>query len=444
MRQFGVLLAAMAMTLAGCKGEGGGESAAASAASKAAAAAGSLGAAAGAAAASAGAAAASAAGSAAGAAGDLAKAAASAAGNIKGLDQVAEAAGDLAALGKTDGPEVTAEQYEALVLGIADCPVDENGIKRDCPAYKALREARKGRSTVLKDWGGAMADIGRKHIKHASPAVRIQAASLMGSIFGTSAESQTALVEAAAAEKDPQVLKQMLRTLSSATGKNPEVAKLMLANASNADAKVRNEVVSALTSTWANGSEGTLEKAMEMAEKDADADVRTYACRRLGERADEKVLPLLEKLTADPAADTKMYSACFRGLVAMWSSPVPHKAPSEKAYKLTLKLMAKKPRSNEHPPWTAIPAMEWAKNDKFKAVAPWFKAPELVAAISDVVADGQSNWLARTSGIDAMSKLGATKADFEKLEKVYAPAKDKPGTEKRIYEKITKAMAEVK
>lgn len=440
MRQLGVLLAALAMSMVGCKESGGGSSAASSA---------------GSAAASAGSAAASAAktavntaaGSAAAVAASGAAAAASTVASlaaVKGLDQVAEAAGDLAALGKDDGEGVTAEQYEALVLGVSACQVDDNGIERECPAYKALREARKGRNTMMKDWGGAMAGIGRKHIKHASPAVRIQAASLMGSIFGTSAESQAALVEAAAGEQNMQVLKQMLRTLSSSVGKNPAVAKLMLGNAANADAKVRMEVVSVLTSTWARGSEGTLEKAMEMVEKDADPEVRTFACRRLGERADEMVLPLLQKLTQDPAADPKLYSACFRGLVAMWSSPLAHTAPSQKAYALTLKLMAKKPRSNEHPPWTAIPAMEWAKNEKFQAAAPWFKPAELVAAIADVVSDPQANWLARTSGVDAMSKLGGTKADFEKLLAVYAPNKDKPGTDKRIYEKVEKALAEAK
>ncbi|MCA9547245.1 MAG: HEAT repeat domain-containing protein [Myxococcales bacterium] len=374
----------------------------------------------------------------------LGSAATSAAANIKGAEALAAAAADVEALTKKGEQGVTVEEYEKLLLALSACAVENSGIDRKCEAYKALREARKNRGTLVKDWGGAMAGLGKKHIGHESPAVRIQAASLMGSIFGTSQDSQDVIIAAAKAEKHPEVLKQMLRTVASSIAKNEAVRELMLANAEHADPKVRMEVVSALTSTWAKGTTGTLEKAMEMVEKDADGDVQNYACRRLGERADERVLPLLLKLTKEPGEDGKRYSACFRGLISMWSSPVAHKTPSEKAYKATLALLKKTPRSNVHPPWTAIPAMEWAKQERFQENAPWFKAPELVAVLGAVVTDKDANWLARSSGVDAMVKLGATKADFEKAAKAYADAKDKPGTDKRILEKLEKAIAAAK
>jgi hypothetical protein len=362
----------------------------------------------------------------------------------KTTTELVEAAKEVKALAENKTPGVTVEAYEALLLKLSDCAVTGSGIDRKCDAYKALRQARKNRGTLVKDWGGAMAGLGRKHISHANPAVRIQAASLMGSIFGTSADSQTLLIKAATGEKHPEVLKQILRTLASSIGKNPAIKDLLLSQADHANDKVRMEVVSGLTSTWAKGTTGTLEKAMEMVEKDTSNDVRNYACRRLGERADERVLPLLKKLTKAPGDNPKLYSACFRGLIAMWSSPVAHAKPSKKAYQLTLKLLAKKPRSSAHPPWTAIPAMEWAKQKRFSDNAPWFKRADLVAVLGKIVADKKANWLARSSGVDAMRKLGASQADFAKLEAIYAGAKDTPGTDKRIYEKIKKAGSQAK
>ena len=101
-----------------------------------------------------------------------------------------------------EGP--TAEELEKLLLAMNTCKVDDDGIERECAANKAWREARKTRGTLAKDWGGMMSGLGQKHIKNESPAVRIQAASLMGSIFGATNESQQAIIDAAQAEKDPR------------------------------------------------------------------------------------------------------------------------------------------------------------------------------------------------------------------------------------------------
>lgn len=335
------------------------------------------------------------------------------------------------------GPGLTEAQFEALLLGLKDCEVKDNGIDRKCEAYKAYREGRKNRGTLVKDWGGMLSGMGRKHIKHEAPAVRIQAANLMGSIFGSSKESQGAIIAAAQTEKHPRVLKAMLRSISSSIAKNDDVRKLMLANANHADEKVRMEVVGSLTSSWARDTEGTLEKAMEIVEKDPSAEVRQYACRRLGERADERALPLLKKLTAK-ADDEKLYSACVRGVIAMWSSPVPHKAPSEAAFKHTLEIFKKTPRSKAHPPWTSISAVEWAAKKRFQDAAPWYKNDQLIAVLMDVVKDRQANWLARTGGVDALKRLGATPAQFADLAKSYADAAGKPSTDKHVLDKIQK------
>lgn len=368
------------------------------------------------------------------------------AGQLKAGKQLLQLGKDVKNVGaalKTGGPGLTEAQFEALLLGLSKCEVKDNGIDRKCPAYKEYREGRKNRGTLVKDWGGMLSAMGRKHIKHKSPAVRIQAAGLMGSIFGSSKESQSAIVTAAKNEQHPRVLKAMLRSVSSSIKKNDDVRQLMLANAKHADQKVRMEVVGSLTSSWAKDTEGTLEKAMEMVEKDPAIEVQQYACRRLGERADARALPLLKKLTAKPS-DSKLYSACVRGVIAMWSAPVPHKAPSKEAYEYTLKLFKKTPRSDSHPPWTAISAVEWASKKKFQAAAPWFKLSDLNGALIDIAKDRNAKWLTRTGAVDALKRLGATPAQFEALKTAYASAGSKPGTDKHVLDKIEKALGQAK
>ena len=356
----------------------------------------------------------------------------------KDLINLGKDAKDIGDALQAKGPGLTEAQFEALLLGLKDCKVEDNGIDRKCEAYTAYREGRKNRGTLVKNWGGMLSGMGQKHIKNDSPAVRIQAANLMGSIFGSSKESQAAIIAAAKAETHPPVLKAMLRSISSSIAKNDEVRQLMLEKANHPDEKVRMEVVGSLTSTWAQGTEGTLEKAMEMVEKDASPEVRQYACRRLGERADERALPLLKKLT-EKSDDEKLYSACVRGVIAMWSSPVPHKAPSEAAFKHTIALFKKTPRSKSHPPWTSISAVEWAAKKRFQDAAPWYKNDELVGVLMDVVKDRDANWLARTGGVDALKRLGATPAQFDDLAKAYADAAGKPSTDKHVLDKIEKA-----
>ncbi len=349
----------------------------------------------------------------------------------KDLKKVAEAV-------TQGGDALSLEAYEKLLLGLEGCEVTDRGIDRKCEAWKAFDSARKkNRANLMKNLGGKLGALGRKHVKHASAAVRIQSASLMGSIFGASNENQNAIVAAAKVEKDARVLKAMLRTVASSISKNEQVKALILASAGHENPKVRTEVVSALTSTWAKKAEGTLEKAMEMVEKDADATVRRYGCSRLGARGDERALPLLEKMTRDPKPDPKLYGDCVKGLIGMWSSPVVHQTPSKKAYDLTIKRLKVKPRTDDNPPWAAFSGLMWAKLPKFQDRAKWFKKPQLMAVLTDIAKDKNANWMARTGSIDAMKQLGAEAKTFQALQKVYAGGK---GKDKLVHDKLDRVL----
>ena len=81
-----------------------------------------------------------------------------------------------------------------------------------------------------------MSGLGKKHIKHTSPAVRMHAASLMGGFFGSSKESQAVVVTAAKGEKDPAVLYYMIRSVGSSIAKNPDVKMLIMENTNHCKA----------------------------------------------------------------------------------------------------------------------------------------------------------------------------------------------------------------
>lgn len=428
-------LAALALA-SGCGKEQPPAPAAPQPAAQQAAAAGAEAAKAGAEAAKAGEAAAQAAGEAvAGAEGVAAKAEAAVKEEVAKVQPLVEGAQALA----TEGAALSLDDYEKLMLGLAACELKAAGIDRECAAFKAFNEARKTRGTALKDLAGGIAGLGRKHIRHASPAVRLHAAGLMASLFGADESSQAVIVEVAGTEENPIVLRELLRSVGSSSAKNPAVRDLLLAKADHPDEGVRMEAGGWLTSSWAAGTEGTLEKAMALIEGDASVKVRKHLCATLGKRADDRALPLFEAHTKDPA--DPLYADCLRGVIEMWSSPVPQKAPSQKAYELTLALLRATPRSEQRPPWNALSGLQWANKPELQAAAPWFKKEDVTGALKDVVLDRAANWMARTASIDSLLKLEAPKALFEELLAAYA---DAAGSDAHVKKKLEDALAKAK
>ena len=73
---------------------------------------------------------------------------------------------------------ISPEDYEKLLLGLAECEVEANGIARECAGWRAFDDARKDRRALLRNMAGELGAIGRRHLGHQSPAVRLQAARL--------------------------------------------------------------------------------------------------------------------------------------------------------------------------------------------------------------------------------------------------------------------------
>ncbi len=365
------------------------------------------------------------------------------AGELDGAVKAAEAmVGD-------DSPALTAEEYEKLLLGLSACQVGEWGIERECEAKKAFDEARK-RNTRLKELAGMTSTLGQKHIGHEAPAVRLQSAQMMSSIFGADSKSQEVLLAAAGKEQDPMVLKSMIGAVGSTVSRNPEVKDLLMKTVDHEHEKVRIESISWLTTSFANGTEGTLEKVLDKIEKDPSDKVRQYACERVGGREDERALPLLDKLTSDKNPDDKMAAACMRGLIKMWAGFPKPKEPSEKAYQLTLKRLSAKPRSKERPSWTIMSDFRSIVTEspnsfhtEWEGKAKWVDKKALLKVLADVVADRQANWMARTGAVDTMVKLGADKAALEKLASGYKDIEGKFGEDSHVLKKLNDAVAKM-
>ena len=348
---------------------------------------------------------------------------------------------DQAAAVLKDGETLTPELYEQLIVAHASCAIVEENIDPECPAVAALQDAMN-RSQALADLGGMSADLGRKLITHESPAVRIKAAGLMASFFGTDSASQDAVVEAAKKETDAGALRAMIRTVWNDGNKNPRVAELLLWAADHASPAVRKVAAIGLSSSWNRDMKGGAEKLAAMMEGDADPKVRQAACEYAGGLGDDKLIRSYEKLTRD-TADGDLHGACFKGLVHMWASYPHFDTHSKKGYELTLKLLKKEPRTEHAPPWSAMgdfghvakAGEDWAKEAKF------FKAADLRKALAEVIADPKANWMARSGAVEAIVALGAGKADLEKLKKGYAkPEGDDSHVVRALDEAIAKAQ----
>ncbi len=346
---------------------------------------------------------------------------------------------------KPESPKAIAEkslniqEYEQLMLALKDCEITDRGIDRKCKAWEDFDHARKTRGTSLRSMSDQLTKLGEKYITHENTSVRLHAASLIGSMVGASPENQELILKALQSEQNPQVLRTLVRTISSKIAENPAFLESLKNLANHPDENVRVAVNDAFTSTWAAGTEGTLELAMKAVETDSSAKVREQACKRLGNRSEEKVLPLLQKMTEDAEANPKLYAACMNGLIAMWSAPVVPKTPSEAAYNLTMKRLSQTPRTEQLPPWNVMPNLAWASKPQLQAAEPWLKPEELKTLLFQIVVDRNSHWMTRTSAVNTLKRLGTSSEDFEKLASQYQDVRDQPGNEANVLSALEKA-----
>lgn len=342
---------------------------------------------------------------------------------------------------------LTLEQYEKLLLALSACKtVDSDttyygSVDAKCPAYAALSAARS-KKDAMKNISGKTGPLARKLLENPAPAVRVQAAQMMESLLGTSKEDQKAVVELAKKEKDVSVLKALLHAVWNNGGKNPDVASMLLSLAAHDNPQVRATAAVGISSSWNKGMAGGVEKLIQLVEKDPDAKVKQAACEYAGELGDDRLIALYTKVTA-PSSDPELAARCFPGLLKMWASWPLFANANEKAYKLTLKLLFQKPRTDKLPPWTSMGTFEsvgkaqGSSYDKWKSQATWYDPKAVKRAMLEIAGDKSANWLGRTGAVRAAVALGGTKAELTAL-------KVKLGDDKQVVSQIDKSMADAK
>lgn len=347
---------------------------------------------------------------------------------------------------EASGP-LTLEQYEQLIVALASCKTVESestyygSIDGSCPAYKALQAAR-AKKDAMKNISGKTAPLTRKLLGHASPAVRVQAAGMVESLFGTTGDNQKAVTDLARSEKDIAVLKALIHAVSNDGKKNPEVGAMLLSLAGHENPRVRATAAVGISSSWNKGMPGAVEKLIQIMQSDADPRTRQAACAYAGEHDDDRLLPVYGKLTG-PGAEPALAAECFTGLLRMWASYPLFANANEKAYRLSLKVLAQKPRTDKLPPWTTMGTFEnvgkgkGTSFDKWVARAKWYDRKEVKKAMLEVAADKGGNWLGRAGAVRAAVANGATKAELEALKK-------KLGDDRQVVSQIDKSMAEAR
>ena len=331
------------------------------------------------------------------------------------------------------------ERYERIVRNVEDCPLEGYQVVPTCPGIQMFNAGIGNTAPEIK------AAVGRKMIGSGSPAVRVTAAELMTGPNGTSTESQDAIAEAASREHDPGVLRAFIRVIADDGARNPRVASVLLAAADHADPDVRLQAVYALTSATNRGMHGAAAKLIALAESDREPKVRHTACEYSGKLGSDELLPLYERLTST-TADPELYSACMEGLVRMFHNHPVFDTSNEQAYRLFLRRLDDKPRTEHSPPWNVMSTFcyyshgsDLAKLAAWKQQATWFDPAEVKRVMTHVIADKTANWMARAAAVESMVGLGATKLELAALKRGYTSGdrKDKP-----VLDKIASAIAE--
>ncbi|MDB4961152.1 MAG: hypothetical protein JWP01_1151 [Myxococcales bacterium] len=326
---------------------------------------------------------------------------------------------------------------ERRVLDLASCSLEGYQIAATCPAMRAL-------TTELSSRGGSKElslALGRTLLVHRSPAVRVEAAKLMG---GDVASRRT-IVETARRELLPGARQAFIEILATDGASVPAVATFLLESASHPDPQVRLQALAALTTGAHRSVPGAADTLIALVERDPDPTVRRTACALGGKLGSDALIPLYEKMTAR-TDDAELYTACMEGVVAMFHNAPSFDTASEAAYRLFLARLSAQPRTEHTPPWSVMSTFCYyshgADLDKlaaWKARAPWFDAAAVKAVITSVIADRQASWMARSAAVESLVGLGASKDELAALKLGYNP---KDAGDRPLLEKIDSALGQ--
>lgn len=326
---------------------------------------------------------------------------------------------------------------EKLVTDLESCELEGYQITSTCLAMERLAAELAQPSSAHE----LTLALGGKLLAHRAPAVRLQAAAMLG----TDRASRDAIVDAARKEPDARVREAMIRTIASEGAKYPRVGAFLLESTQFPEAEVRAQALAALTLPASRALPGASDRVRAMAERDPDGAVRRAACAAGGKLGDAAWVPFYEKITAS-SEDAALYAACMEGLLAMFHNAPAFDTANIDAYHLFLRRLSAQPRSEHSPPWQVMSAFcyysheaDLAKLAAWKRTATWFDPAEVKAVLASVITDHATSWEARTAAIESMIGLGATREELHVLGAGY----DKTDmADRRVLAKLDSALTE--
>lgn len=326
---------------------------------------------------------------------------------------------------------------EKLVTDLASCELEGYQITSTCPAMERL-------ATELAAPSGAhelTLALGGKLLAHRAPAVRLEAAAMLG----TDRASRDAIVDAARKEPDARVREAMIRMIAREGAKYPRVGAFLLESTQFPVAEVRAQALAALTLPASRALPGASDRVLAMAERDPDPALRRAACAAGGKLANAAWLPFYEQATAR-TDDAAFAGACLEGVLAMFHNPPAFDTANVEAYHLFLRRISAEPRSAESPPWQVMSAFcyyareaDLEKLAAWKRAATWFDPAEVKAALTGVIRDRATSWQARTAAVESMVGLGATREELRALGARYDNADT---SDRRVLAKLDSALSE--
>ncbi len=320
--------------------------------------------------------------------------------------------------------------YERLVRKFETCVLEGNQIESTCPALLAFQTDIAGVSPKIQ------AEVGRRMIDHASPAVRVQAAAMMRAGGRLSPASLEAIARVAATERDPRVLEAFVRIAGKEGTTNPSAARLLLGVASHPDPGVRLDAIDAIAAVENRGMAGGAEKLVALAETDPDPRVRRAACESAGRLGNDSVLPLYLR-TTEHVTDPDFYASCMEGLAAMFHNHPSFDTASEAAYRLFLRRLEATPRTASSPPWTVMSTFCYDSRETdpgalaaWKQRATWFDPREVRRVLASVITDRDASLPARLAAIESLAGLDAPPVEISNLRHALSQPADKPVADK--------------
>lgn len=227
-------------------------------------------------------------------------------------------------------------------------------------------------------------------------------------------ELENLLIDKATAETDKVAVACALNGLKNALSERSEFADFAAECAKHEDASIRYWSAMVLGFYRLDDDEKYVD-AMISLMQDSDVEVAKYACKKAGSLNSEKVVATIETILADETL-VDLHGPATEALQELWMGYPFYKGTSEAAYRAHLAYLNTDSTNAKVPSWLAISSITnpGGEFENWKAASTYFKAEELVAALSKIVCDADVDKLAKTTAIQKIGAFG-TKEELEAL-----------------------------